>query len=357
MAQMPDISVVSSVGDFAPYDRDASLRGPMTTVNDYYLGEQSMWTTTNASAAEPLASPPLYSRRYNGFTGTPSSEASGLEPEHYPYHSPKQNTSISSHNNSPATPSDSLHGTPEIYTSDDRIMASISHSRNENISRPERLEICVDTSLLFSSQSNYPESKNLSAGPNSSSGLLSPYEMQPLDQPSLHRRHSHTRSAGDGQDFALGNEFTPGVDNRGRGLQRNKSAPTTRHHSPQKRFNKNLRAVNNTRSISPVDWKQASGDGSYDVAQLSPSSSISMGRDVVATERIRAASGARRLNPPICMCDICGDSFTTNFAKERHMNSHTGERRFPCTKPGCTQRFPTNSGRKRHEKSKTLHAA
>jgi hypothetical protein len=182
--------------------------------------------------------------------------------------------------------------------SDDRILASISHIRTEGISRPERLEVCVDTSLLFSSQSNYPDKSNYSPGPISSPRLLSPYDIQPPAQ--LHRRHSHTRSAGDGQDFSLVTEFTPGVDGRRR-LQRNKSAPTSRNHSPLELLNKNLRAINNTRSISPGDWEQATGDGIYnpgnDVDQASPSSSTYTGRDVVATERIRAASNARRLNP------------------------------------------------------------
>ncbi|KIM80464.1 hypothetical protein PILCRDRAFT_89697 [Piloderma croceum F 1598] len=341
MAQVPDINVVSSVGDFDPFDRDASLRGPMTNVDDYYLGEQSMWSTTDASAAEPLASPLPYSPRYHGFT-TPSSEASGLEPEPF-YHSPEHNTnSISSYNNSPTTPLDSLHGTPEIIPSDDRIMASISHIRTEGISRPERPEVCVDTSLLFSSQSNYPDSNNFSPGPNSSPRLLSPYDIQPPAHPQLFRRHSHTRSAGDGQDFSLVTEFTPGVDGRGRGLQRNRSAPTSRHHTPLRRLNTGLRAINNARSISPGDWEEATGDEIYhpgnDVARASPPSSTSMGREIVATERIRAASSARRLNPVICTCDVCGDGFTTNFARDR-----------------CNQKFPTDSGRKRHEKSKTLH--
>ena len=225
-----------------------------------------------------------------------------MDPEHYPYHSPEHNaTSVSSYNNSPTTPLDSLHGTPEIIPSDDRIIASISHIRTEGISRPERPEVCVDTSLLFSSQSNYPDSNKFSPGPNSSPGLLSPYDMQPPLQPQLYRRHSHTRSAGDEQDFGLVNEFALGVDNHRRGLHRNKSAPTSRHHSPDIRLNKGLRAISNTRSISPGDWEQASGDGVYnpgnDVTQASPSSSTSMGRDIVATERIRAAISARRLNP------------------------------------------------------------
>jgi hypothetical protein len=198
--------------------------------------------------------------RYNVFT-TPSSEANGLEPEHYPYYFPEHDTtSISSYDNSSVTPTDSFHGIPEY-------IPSISHT-----------EVYVDT--------------------------LSPYDIRPPVQPPLYRQYSRSagddtqpyrryrRSASDGQDFGFGNEFTPGL---------HREFFSSQSDSSLKRSNKGLRAVNNTRSISPGDWEQANGDGVYnpgnDVTQASPSSSTSTGRDTVVIERIRAACSVRRLNP------------------------------------------------------------
>jgi hypothetical protein len=202
----------------------------------------------------------------------------------------------------------------------------------------------------------------LPPGRELSPGLLSPYsaseETAPPFEPQLSRRHSHTRSAGDAQYFSIGNDYPIDMNGRGR-LQRVKSEPTSRHNSPYKRPKAFPRAMGNARSISPGEV----GIGPYNPtdgeteASSSSSPPGSAGRSVVATERIRAASSARRRNPAICKCHECGDTFTTNFARDRHMNSHTGERRFACTKPGCGQRFPTDSGRKRHERSKTLHTS
>ncbi|KAF7976948.1 hypothetical protein HWV62_4998 [Athelia sp. TMB] len=76
---------------------------------------------------------------------------------------------------------------------------------------------------------------------------------------------------------------------------------------------------------------------------------------IVATEKIRAAASSRRIHPARLYCAICNHDFTTTFARARHMISHSGRRDFPCTKRGCKQSFSTDSGRKRHEKSPTLH--
>ena len=76
---------------------------------------------------------------------------------------------------------------------------------------------------------------------------------------------------------------------------------------------------------------------------------------IVATPKIRAAASGRRIHPARLYCAICSHDFTTTFARDRHMISHSGRRDFPCTKPGCKQKFSTDSGRKRHEKSPTLH--
>ncbi|KZP03924.1 hypothetical protein FIBSPDRAFT_904659 [Athelia psychrophila] len=79
------------------------------------------------------------------------------------------------------------------------------------------------------------------------------------------------------------------------------------------------------------------------------------GKKVVATPKIRRASRGRRIHAGSVICKLCGDDFTTAFARDRHMVSHTGRRDFPCTMMGCRQRFLTASGRKRHEMSPTLH--
>lgn len=79
------------------------------------------------------------------------------------------------------------------------------------------------------------------------------------------------------------------------------------------------------------------------------------GKKVVATPKIRIASRGRRIHAGNVVCQLCGDDFTTAFARDRHMVSHTGRRDFPCTMTGCHQRFSTTSGRKRHENSPTLH--
>lgn len=80
-------------------------------------------------------------------------------------------------------------------------------------------------------------------------------------------------------------------------------------------------------------------------------------RTTVATDKIREASYRRRTYSASIYCPICGDDFTTAFARDRHLVSHTGRRDFPCTIKGCRQRFSTDSGRKRHERSPTLHRA
>jgi hypothetical protein len=219
------------------------------------------------------------------------------------------------HNSSPAmstTPYESMVGTPEIIPSDDRIMAHISHTRIDGIAPPERPQVFVDTSLLFCSQPNYPPSGTgaVTSAQELSPGLLSPYSGSneagfPLQSQLTQRRgHGHTRSAEDGQCFGFGDEFANGANGRGRGLQRVRSAPTSREHSRHKRSKQLPRTVNNSRSISPGQ-ASGSGSGTYypadDGAQPSPSPSPSesVGRHMVATERILAASSARRLNPPM----------------------------------------------------------
>lgn len=306
----------------------------MITANgSLYFNEDSMWQNSGASAASLRSAThtPLFSRRfrsspylaeqnnlsilnaarYNEFH-TPSSETSGLEPEHHHYSPQQELASISSyHNSSPAlstTPFESLLATPETIPSDAQIMAHISHNQNnEGIShdRPGRPAVCVDTSLLFSSHADYRDNNTLPPVQDLSPGLLSPYstthEIGPPLQ-SLSRRHSHTRSAEDAQFFTIKSEFPN--SGRERGLQRVRSAPTSRQHSPYKRPKVLPDVTGNTRSISPGEYEdqKANGSGMYYPTKAEPSaspspSSGSVGRSVVATDRIRAASTARRQNP------------------------------------------------------------
>jgi hypothetical protein len=290
--------------------------------NDFsYLdNEVLLWRNSGASASDSLASSPstplyscmspssaritvynsenFYKAQFNGFATPPSDSSGGLD---------YQQELASYHNNSPSSPFESLLGTPETIPSDARIMAHISHIRNEGVSNTDRPVVCVDTSLLFRGQSNYPDSATFSPPQNSSPGLLSPYlpssETRFPEQPHLQRRHSHSRSTEDAQQFRIEKDFSMGVDGRGYGLHRVNSAPTSRQQTPYNRPNKLARTTNDSRSISPLEVGRASESADYqpsnDVAQASPSSTEYVGREVVATERIRAASTARRQNPPM----------------------------------------------------------
>ncbi|KAH7930205.1 hypothetical protein BV22DRAFT_1001164 [Leucogyrophana mollusca] len=70
---------------------------------------------------------------------------------------------------------------------------------------------------------------------------------------------------------------------------------------------------------------------------------------------MRLANESRRRNPAQHSCDSCGQTFTTVFSLSRHKQSHTGEKPYKCSKPGCNQAFFNNSDCKRHEKSLRKH--
>jgi len=286
---------------------------------------------------------------------SPLSESSGLD--HTNHYDTQQEQTFSTTN----SPFDTSPTTPE-FISDEHITAHFSNSPSEGVSysggRPGIcVDTCVDTLLLQSS--NYEGSALTSGSQEASPGLLSPHSFTHENaannfQPQLQRRHSHSRSAGDKEYFGLVDRSSIAKYGRGRGHNRVKSAPTSRHNSPYQRIDM-PKTVSNIRAISPTLAQQPCGPfyPSKDLSGISPSDAA--GKQV-ATERIRKASTDRRKYQPNCFCDECGDTFTTNFAKDRHMKSHTGERDYACTIVGCGQKFTTDSGRKRHEKSKTLHA-
>jgi len=298
---------------------------------------------------------PMTSPAYSPSTATyddmpsPSSLSDSSALEYTQHYDTQQDPSLIPHShalNSPAmsnSPFDSLPPTPK---SEEQVAAHVS----DNYSYPpDRPEICVDTALLVQ-PNRYEGGAIVSTSQEVSPGLLSPHSFMPEPKP-LQRRHSHSRSMGDNIEFDLG-DISPN-SRLGRGHQRTKSAPTSRHHSPYQRFDI-AKNVSNIRSISPTSVQQPCGPfyPSKDLSPISPSDSV--GKQV-ATERIRKASTDRRKYQPNCFCKECGDTFTTNFARDRHMKSHSGERDFVCTIRGCGQKFTTDSGRKRHEKSKTLH--
>lgn len=225
---------------------------------------------------------------------SPLSESSGLEHINQHYDSQQEQSFGPSHShalNSPAisnSPFDSPT-TPECILAD-HVHLYNTPNDDESISHPGRPGLCVNTSLLF--QPNHDGSALGSGSQEASPGLLSPHSFTHDNtnelQPQLHRRHSHTRSAGDNDFFSSGNAALSAKFGRGRGHQRVKSAPTSRHNSPYQRFDI-AKNVSNIRSISPGSV--------YPNNELSPiSPSDTTGR--VASDKIRKASTDRRKYQP-----------------------------------------------------------
>ncbi|KAI8609408.1 hypothetical protein BC830DRAFT_1054687, partial [Chytriomyces sp. MP71] len=48
------------------------------------------------------------------------------------------------------------------------------------------------------------------------------------------------------------------------------------------------------------------------------------------------------------MCNVCSKRFTRPSTLRTHMNSHTGERPYPCPSQGCEWKFTVLSNLKRH---------
>ncbi|KAI6125087.1 hypothetical protein EDD16DRAFT_1703427 [Pisolithus croceorrhizus] len=102
-------------------------------------------------------------------------------------------------------------------------------------------------------------------------------------------------------------------------------------------------------------------------------STPSTSRSCIATQAMLQANERRRKHEAQFKCDECHQTFTAQFSLKRgsaigpwfvvrsanappgHQHSHTGERRFKCSIPGCGQSFFNNSDCKRHEKSKKRH--
>ncbi|KAI6107958.1 hypothetical protein F5141DRAFT_88542 [Pisolithus sp. B1] len=84
-------------------------------------------------------------------------------------------------------------------------------------------------------------------------------------------------------------------------------------------------------------------------------STPSTSRSCIATQAMLQANERRRKHEAQFRCEECHQTFTAQFSLKRHRQSHTGERRFKCSIPGCDQSFFNNSDCKRHEKSKKRH--
>jgi hypothetical protein len=222
---------------------------------------------------------------------SPLSESSNLDFTNQQYDAQHDQSLISHSNasNSPAISNSPFESLPTTPKSEEHVT---THLPGHYSYRPA---ICVDTALLL--QSNHYDNATIgSASHEVSPGLLSPHSF--IESKPLQRRHSHSRSVGDKGELSLG-DVSPS-SRLGRGHQRNKSAPTSRHQSPYQRF-EIAKNVSNIRSISPTAIQQPCGvyHPNKDHSPVSPSESV--GRQV-ATDRIRKASTDRRKYQPKYVC-------------------------------------------------------
>ncbi|KAI6094981.1 hypothetical protein EDD16DRAFT_785346 [Pisolithus croceorrhizus] len=84
-------------------------------------------------------------------------------------------------------------------------------------------------------------------------------------------------------------------------------------------------------------------------------STPSTSRSCIATQAMLQPNERRRKHKTRFRCEECHQTFTAQFSLKRHQQSHSGERGFKCSIPGCGQSFLNNIDCKRHEKNKKCH--
>ncbi|KAF9243528.1 hypothetical protein BU15DRAFT_59896 [Melanogaster broomeanus] len=110
-------------------------------------------------------------------------------------------------------------------------------------------------------------------------------------------------------------------------------------------------------SLSDIESPNSPSPATPEEFLFPPSNSLVRRRVIrpVASPAMLDANTRRRRHPAQHTCETCGQTFTAVFSLKRHAQSHTGERPYTCSIPGCGQQFFNNSDCKRHEKSRKRH--
>ncbi|KAJ3058588.1 hypothetical protein HDU98_005308, partial [Podochytrium sp. JEL0797] len=86
------------------------------------------------------------------------------------------------------------------------------------------------------------------------------------------------------------------------------------------------------------------------LAEAAGSAATSSSTGAAPTTAASAAAASAHCVPRRYLCSLCSKRFTRPSTLRTHMNSHTGERPFVCSAPGCGWKFTVLSNLKRHLK-------